>query len=134
MDKIVTIGLIGVGGYLLYHFTTSVAPLDLLHPEPINTSIAPSSVVAATNPIALQIGTLMMSGVLSPGQLVSYAYNHGIPSVIGGPMLNVGQWNYLLTNMLGIPGQALGDDGSPVNAGKYVSLLSNWARANGSTV
>jgi hypothetical protein len=81
---------------------------------------------------AARIRQLIGDNTLSAGKLIRFAKANGAPDD-QQLLLTVSQWNFYLSQWLQIPGQYLGDDGSALPAGAYVSLLNQWANAGGST-
>ncbi len=101
----------------------AAAAANATPPTLVSPAISPQDAAAAQ-----QITAALSSGDLSPAKLISYAKTQGGAPDVLQLLYNVSQWNYFTTAMLGIPGQTLGDDGSAITAGAYVSLLSTWAR------
>ena len=134
-NKWLWIGIAGVGAYVIWHYMSQpdakvIAPTGgSVAPTGVSTVVTPAVVTAPTP--ARQIRDGINSTLIQPAKLVAEAYNEGVAQVTGGPKLTVSQWNYGLNKITGIPGQFLGDDGTPISAGAYVSLLGQWASANG---
>ena len=127
--KLITLGVIGAAGYFAWNYFSSLnAPESLVKAQP---SIAPSGTQTVTPTIAQQIKSGIANQAITSGFLVNEAYAEGVERVSGGPQLTASQWNYALNKITGIPGQTYGDAGNPMSAGAYLSLISNWANAQG---
>ena len=128
---IVKVGLLGVGGYLLYRY------------------LVPSTVAAAAAPAAAPTATVDFSLTDLVDALKAAVSNSGTPAppatapatadtadvqsqkVLaqsgGDPnaLYTASQWNYFYQQVYGVPGQPLGDDGSPMNVAAYFALRSS---------
>lgn len=93
---------------------------------PSSGSIAPVGTYYIGNPVAIQINNALKANLNVSG-LNSILPNYGYAS---GTLMNVSQWNYVVTDVFKIPGQLLGDSGNNMPAGEYISLLTQWANNN----
>lgn len=126
MDDKIKYLLIGLGAYLLYQ-SYSATPAAIVSGGTPAVPVPPSGAtpVPITTPTAAQTLGQQLAGVTAPYMI--QAVNSAGGSADNSTMLNASQWNWYLTQVSGIPGQALGDDGSPMNVTSYIALLQRKA-------
>jgi hypothetical protein len=83
MNEFVKIGLIGVGGYILYEYLFGTPAQAVVGNAP-STSIAPTGVITTNVPVAPSVN--LSAGTLPGGQVAAKAN--------AGAAMTVSQWNY----------------------------------------
>lgn len=122
--KFIGIGVAAIAAYELYLNFVATPSGVVTAPAGTTTSIAPIPVPATITPPPSEPNWVTLEN-MAPGDLIRLAQGNT------NTLLNVSQWNYYATILTGIPGQALGDDGSPMNVHQYLNLIGNVARGKG---
>lgn len=135
--KIVVIGALGVGGYLLYRAmtnqtaaaasgtsttTTAFSLTDLVNAlkNALGTPAATSTPAAGSTPAA----SPLLPGQAATADSRDVQTQKIIARAAGDAttLYNASQWNWFFQQVYGVPGIALGDDGSPMTAAQYMAL------------
>lgn len=124
LGKLIGIGVAAIAAYELYLNFSSSALIPVTSGgstsiAPVNTPATQAPTPVITDPIWSPLINMNPADLLRLGQ---------VPS---GTLFNVSQWNYYATQLTGVPGQFLGDNGQPMTVYAYLALINTVAKSKG---